>query len=356
MARKTVRTPVVEFARGPERLDASGDVVRRRGVIFRAGDYSATHAFAMTPDELKSVASTFRGPIPIDHGHPTTDGPIDFGRLESVEASPDGTTLYGTTATPAWLDNALGEARWLVSASFDRATKAIRRLSLVTRPAIPDAELRAAFACACGQHAATTTEPEERPMGDEWKAKALADLEAMSESERAGVLAVLAGQAHEDEDDEEDEPADEPEAGTSDFSEAAQLRAEVEELKAERRREKSALFAAELKRAGRIAPYEEQATAAVMFSAMSDDAALGDAVNFAVGDKSARGTREAMIRAVYTQRPAHGLAEERLASFGRTLPNGGQEDEADQKRRHDEMLSYTATGRAVLARRNGHAS
>lgn len=353
MSRTTVRTPTIEFTRrGAAPAQADGDVVRRRGVIFRSGDYSATHDFTMSPAELKALAGSFSGPIKLDHGHPTTDGPIEFGTLESVEASDDGTTLYGTTATPAWLDKALGDARWLVSASFDRATKAIRRLSLVTRPQISDAELQAAFACACGNDPVTKEEP---PMADtnDRLARCRALVEEMTDADLANMLVDA-----EPNNDPEPEPKDQTD--TSDFSEAASMRSEIEALKAERRMERSVAFAAKMKTDERIAPFEEETTAAVMFAAMSDDADTGATVNFSVSKKVCVGTREAMVRAAYSQRLPHGKTKEDIASFsrGHVLSNGDEpqeEDEAAKRKRIDARLANTSTGRGILARRNGNA-
>lgn len=369
MSRTTVRTPVVEFSRSAGTPD--GDVVHRKGVIFRAGSYP-TQAFAMTPDELKALAASFEGPIPLDHGHPSTDGPIDFGRLVGVEASPDGTTLFGRIEAPAWLDQAMAGAKaWRVSASFDRATKAIRRLSLVTRPQISDAELQAAFACACGGDHAKAEET--TPM-DDWKADVNAALEALDPDERSAVIAALKAPPDDDlydydedemdDTDDDDIDIDEADTSPSDFAsadfadEAASLRAEVEALKAERRRERAAAFAAEMKQQGRIAPFEEPCTAAVMFSAMSDDNDIGDTVDFAVGPKATRGSREQMVRAAYAQRipHAHAAAGRDPADFARggyrTLDNGGSEETPEQKRaRLDARLANTSTGRGILARR-----
>ena len=212
MSRTVVRIPPVEFAHWSSPVTQDGDVVRRRGIIFRAGDYSHQQ-FSMSPDELRSLVRNFKGPVSIDHGHPSVDGPIDFGRLESVEVSPDGTTLYGHTVHPSWVHTALADAKWLVSASFDRATKAIRRLSLVTRPQISDAELQAAFACACGGH----TETEATPMAEaeDRVARIQREIDELSDDE----LEALRGDEMEDDmDDEADRELAEVEDNTSDFA------------------------------------------------------------------------------------------------------------------------------------------
>ena len=338
--KSTVRTPVVEFARGSDETP-DGDVVRVKGVIFRAGVYPH-QGYTATAEDNRATVANF-SPVPLDLGHPSSASPLDgqFGHLESVELSEDGSTIFGTAAIQRWFFDRLGGAKLRVSASFDRATKAIRRLSFVTNPQISDAELQAAFACACGHDEAKAETPttEDRPMAGEndRKARALALVQEMNDDELAQWL---------DEDETEEVETDTHEAETSDFSEAAALRAEVEELKAERRRERAAAFAKDMKVQNRIAPFEEAATAAVMFSAMSDDADLGDTVNFAVGEKAAVGTREQMVRAAYGQRIPHRKTQEYIGtsdfSEGRTLGNGGDRPETDAE--------YAAR---VVAKHNG---
>jgi hypothetical protein len=358
MSRSTVRTPTVEFTlsrKGSALFSRDGETVRRKGVIFRAGDYP-TQQFTMTAADLAELAERFE-PVPIDHGHPSAGGPLDgeFGTLEAVELSGDRTTLYGTVAFPKWLDEKLGDARRKVSASFDRATKRLRSLSLVTRPQIEDAELLAAF-CACHPEAApAASTPKERKMSR--REDDIAALQAMSDEEYEAVEVDTDG-----DDDEHDDEVD-VDSARSNFSadpEAVALRAEVEMLKAERRQERAKAFAAELKAQGRIAPFEEATTASVMFSAMTDDDVLGGTVNFSVGDKPAAGTREAMVRASYAQRIPHDHGRDLIgtgsgnAQFSRTLPNGAAgETEDERRRRLDARLAHTSMGRAALARRNG---
>jgi len=133
----------VEFC-GPQ-----GDCFLHRGVIFRAGDYEESHGFSMSRAELAAAVRDFR-PVKITHGHPKNRGPLDddLGEVRAVELSADGTELIGTVALPGWLHQKLKDVRRHVSASFDRVTKRLRDVSLVTFPHIPGAELHAAFAAA----------------------------------------------------------------------------------------------------------------------------------------------------------------------------------------------------------------
>jgi hypothetical protein len=322
---RTVRIPPVEFSRGPAPAP-DGGMVKRRGVIFRSGDYSASHQFTMTPEQLKEVASTFKGPIKLDHGHPSVDGPVDFGTLESVEASPDGTTLFGVTATPPWLNQAIGDARWLVSASFDRATRAIRRLSLVTRPAIGDAELRAAFACACGHEAEVEPQTEGEPMDEETEDDVLSDDDeqaldlfwGLPDGRRAEMLRALQDAAA---------PAPAPEPTAAEFA----MRRELDQLKAERRADKIANFSAQsaaavavLKANALITPAAEADLIDLRTELATLDMDLGAPVDFSSGPA----TLTAKLDKVLATLKPHNFARPQLAE-GRTLPNGGDGPESD---------------------------
>lgn len=132
---------VIEFCPAGSPCKASGDVVRRKGVIFRSGVYPGQR-FAMTPAELRELAANFTA-VPIDAGHPSAPSPLDnkLGQLESVEMGADGQTLLGVVAFPRWLEERLGDARRMVSATFNRSTRRLKSLSLVMNPAITDAEL-----------------------------------------------------------------------------------------------------------------------------------------------------------------------------------------------------------------------
>jgi hypothetical protein len=144
---RLVRCPERSIGQAVGFSEPTGEVLRR-GLIFRAGDYP-NQRFSMNPRQLARVVDDFE-PVPIDLGHPHAESPMDghFGELRSVELSADGKDLYGTVALPRWLEDKLGDKRRLVSATFDRMTRKLKRLSLVTKPHISDAELMAAFSAA----------------------------------------------------------------------------------------------------------------------------------------------------------------------------------------------------------------
>lgn len=120
------------------------DVVIRRGLIFRAGDYPDKQ-FNLTPKELRRAVKSFADPIALDseHGHSIFDGKL--GHLVGVEASDDGSQLFGVVAVPKWLDPILQQAGGKVSAAFDRASKTLVGLALTINPRVSDAALMAAF-------------------------------------------------------------------------------------------------------------------------------------------------------------------------------------------------------------------
>jgi hypothetical protein len=112
--------------------------------------------------------------------------------------------------------------------------------------------------------------------------------------------------------------------------------------------ERSLAFAAKMKTDERIFPFEEETTAAVMFTAMSDDADTGATVNFSVGKKVVSGTREAMVRAAYAQRIPHGKTKEDIANFGHVLPNGGDRPETDAEYAARVVAKYNGRNRIAI--------
>lgn len=141
----------VSFADARPAVDAD-DVVYRTGLLFRAGDYP-DKAFSMTAAELAAAADAFAEPVPVDLGHGTLMAHPLEGKLgEVVHLDADGDALYGTVALPAWLNAALGEAPFQVSATWDRVSKQLAGLALVTHPRVPDAALLGAFAAFAKRH------------------------------------------------------------------------------------------------------------------------------------------------------------------------------------------------------------
>lgn len=133
-------------------FSADDNLVYRSGMIFRAGEYPEAD-YTMDADEIESAAAAFDGPVPIDLGHGTkSHHPLEgkFGQVVHVEAR--GHDLYATTALPRWLNDAIGQAKIKVSASFDRATKTLRGLALVTDPIVPEAALFGAYADFAAKH------------------------------------------------------------------------------------------------------------------------------------------------------------------------------------------------------------
>jgi hypothetical protein len=366
MSKPIVRTPTVEFGRGPS-PDVSGDVVRRKGVIFRAGDYP-TQRYSMTPDDLKALVEDFES-VPVDMGHPSAPSPLDgtLGDLEAVELSGDGTTLYGTVAFPRWLEERLGDAKRRVSASFDRATKRLRSLSLVTHPQISDAELQAAFACACGGHTTTTkgdgTMPEDYVLTDEER-RAVDRLRAMPSDERTGVLAVLDGDyTPPDDDEDDDEPeGEEPVAdGTPLAAEFAARDRRIAELEASVRAKDVAQFSAKseaivgaLKANFKVPPSVEAALIGFRTDLAVVD--LDGLAEFAAG--ASGGNFVARLDAILQALPAmrHGdLIGGRGGVLSSDAAEFGGETPEQRRARVDRRLANTPLGQEILARRRAGA-
>ncbi len=123
---------------------AERDRVRLRGLIARAGHYP-DKSYTITPEDLGRACSEWDGPLPIDLEHTSTILDGQLGELEGVELAENGRALVGTVAIPQWLAALVGDRPLRVSATWERATKRLRGLSLVLRPRIEDAALVAAF-------------------------------------------------------------------------------------------------------------------------------------------------------------------------------------------------------------------
>lgn len=313
MSRATVRTPTIEFARRGSASESAGDVVRRKGVIFRAGDYPI-QGYVATIDKLRGMADGFV-PVPIDHGHPTAGGPLDgaFGELESVELSADGTTLYGVAAFPRWLEKKLGDARRLVSATIDRATDRIKSLSLVTRPQIDDAELVAAF-CACQAETTPITKEETTMTKKEQLRKHLDGLGDGDDVDEEAVSLILFPDTGSDE-TETDATDEQTPAGFS-AAEFAELEARFEA--AEKRlaaahqatAKKDAVSWAEHEvLAGRSSAAEFGTRVEEYMDAVADDDYTPRVVTFSHGGQKKTGSRVDALKARHAARPARFFGE-----------------------------------------------
>lgn len=122
---------------------SDGEYVLRTGKIFEAGSYP-DKKFEITPEEMLAAISKFK-PVELDLEHMPTILDGKLGKLEAVALGEDGWSLIGTVRIPKKVDELLGDER-KVSATWDRATKTIKKLALVRNPRVKDAALMAAFA------------------------------------------------------------------------------------------------------------------------------------------------------------------------------------------------------------------
>jgi hypothetical protein len=156
---------LVEFAAAPG-PESGGWVTRRAPVIFRAGRYEFADAppFEMTPADIKAAAAGFE-PVPLwdQHNSETSVFHGKLGELAAVEPSPDGGHVAGTVRVPKWLDDLFKGVALPLSATWDRVTKRLKNVALLTNPRIADARLEAAFAAAHAPPEATAVSTEVKP-------------------------------------------------------------------------------------------------------------------------------------------------------------------------------------------------
>lgn len=139
---RDVALDVATFALDDDPLRETDNIVYRPAKIFHAGNYPDKN-FSLTPSELMDAATKFSDPISIDLEHVQTPLDGNLGRLVAVEPSDNGSVLNGLIAYPKWLHSILPNPS--LSATWDRASKALVGLALVRNPRVPDAALFAAF-------------------------------------------------------------------------------------------------------------------------------------------------------------------------------------------------------------------
>lgn len=365
MSTATVRTPVRFDA--PSRRVEGGYAIYPNALLFEEGHYPDKQ-FSLGPADMDAAIANFT-PVggAIEHTPFLRGRALTVRSIRRDEANPK--LLRGEVAVPLGLDELIDDAERSLSAEWDRETKRLVGAALTLNPRIKGASLVAAFAdealthdddpallketikalaafCACQAEAPTTRTVEApMPMKKEQLKQYLDSLDAEADIDDGAASMILFPDAGEGDDMEEAfDDAPEPTQFSAD-PEAIALRAEIESLKAERRREKAALFAAEMRTQGRIAPYEVPLTESVMFAAMTVDAREpGTVASFTQGGKVISGNLEAMIRASYGQREARvydrpqiaaGTGAAALAQFS----DAPESDEAYAKR--------------VLAKHNG---
>lgn len=131
------------------------DFVVKTGLIFRAGDYP-DKKFQMSPEEIIVAESEFQSaPLDIEHNKSIFDGKL--GELKAIKASEDGNNLYGAAVIPKWLNDVIGTDPIKVSCTWNRESKKLEKLALVTNPRVSDAALMAAFS----KHEITQGKPTE---------------------------------------------------------------------------------------------------------------------------------------------------------------------------------------------------
>lgn len=123
--------------------DPIAGIVRRWTKLFTTGDYPDKE-FSLTPEEMAKAVDVF-APVPIDLQHTNTVLDGKLGLLESVEPSDDGTELFGMVAIPTWLDGLIDGSQRAVSTTWDKTTKTLKGLAIVTEARVDDAVMMAAF-------------------------------------------------------------------------------------------------------------------------------------------------------------------------------------------------------------------
>lgn len=227
----------------------SGDMVKRTGKLFQAGDYPDKN-FSITAEEMATAATAFR-PVDNDLEHRSTILDRKIGQLESVQAR--GAELFGTVVIPKWLNDTLGAEPLKVSLAWDRPTKRIIGNGLVLNPRVSDAQVCAAFARSTGQRRSNTMN---------WKQRWDAFWSGLNSSEQAEFNANPPVQ-----------PVTQTQVQTrSADPEVAQLRAQLRQRDTARLTDSGARFADDQEKAKKALPGEKKAITALFAVCAQHDA------------------------------------------------------------------------------------
>lgn len=239
-------TVVIEFeAADFKRETVNGTSVRRFGKIFEAGDYPDKQ-FSLTADEAAKAVLNFR-PVPINLSHTPTVLDGKLGQLAEVAFHSDGKTILGGASLPKWFDDLLDDDTRKVSCEWDRNEKRVVGLAVTPNPRVNDAVLMAAFS--------KTEEPPKETL--EMPVE-------LNEQEQGWFKTMLSKFG------KEEEPPKEKPAPKAEPQESADAKFYREQFEASLRT-RSAAFADELIKEGRLAPADKP-----KFSALHADLARAD--------------------------------------------------------------------------------
>jgi hypothetical protein len=131
--------------------------------------------------------------------------------------------------------------------------------------------------------------------------------------------------------------------GSADFNDAEDLRRQVAEFAADKRKRTAKEMAEKVVRDGKALPAEFAAIEAAFLQAIEDDEANPVVVTFSVDGKETKGNRVQTLEAVYAARPAHDLTKELLGGGAALFNDGGDKVDAERIKR---LKAMTPLGRA----------
>lgn len=346
--------------------DTNDFVTHANRKLFEAGDYPDKQ-FEISAEELAACAGESH--VDIDSGHPSATSPLD-GKLgyvtnRRVVEENGKAVLRGDVVLPTWLNDVLEAGKSNLSCTWDRAAKALRSVSLVQNPRIPDAVLMSAYAEFAGKRHSDSDLKDMQEMHDITCRQGAqckpAEMAAPGGKERnlmtvGEMFAKLLGRKP----DEQVTPEDLAEFGQNGASErsavapdpkVAILEAQLASLRAAGIQKDAIAFAEELVREGRLTPPESGAVIAEFCELAEEDATAPKVVTFSVGDEAKTGTRLDRMKARLMQRPAHQLFErvpgDGEAMFGFRIPDAATPKQASAEERA-RLLSLTPLGQATL--------
>lgn len=147
---EAVAPATFSMATATREIGADG-FVTRKGPVFRVGEFPEKFFSLSAAEADAAITAGFAVPNDLEHiataithdadGNPRPDSPLGTTRL--THRADD--VLFGEVRVPGWLDHLAGDEPLRVSATWNRATKALEGMAICLNPHITGAAVFAAF-------------------------------------------------------------------------------------------------------------------------------------------------------------------------------------------------------------------
>lgn len=336
----------------------NGEMTVVPGKLFEAGDYPAKQ-FSLTEEEAAAEAERFNAAgsaarMNYEHRPGILDN--ELGEIRRVWTQ--GREIWADFAVPAWLA-AKAKAKNIplkVSAEFDRTTKRLQGAAWVLNPHIKDAQLIAfhdEFMEEANSDPEAETTDSDQTAPDNSEIAGGESPEGNSSMTREQRIAKFLDDAKKE--NREVSAADIAALFSEDETRLQELEQESRKMRAE------AIADDLIKNQRKGLPAQREAMIAVFSQAIADDSDAPATVTFSRDDKGkpVSSSRLEALKSVFSALPIIDMTTEQIdpnqsgkdlaARFNMTETETGTDDGDMSEKRRRELLSQTASGRAILA-------